>query len=178
MCDHWSAGKCSSSFSRYQRPCMICPLLPSPAHSPICPCLYLGSSCSKQFAYCNNTPTDSSNIPTDCHSAAPAPCPLPLMPAMHHSPNSYIYFTMSQLLFPPGNYPWAVSPQHYQNVHPLCSYNILHIWLYLPHSTVSTCFMSVVPTRILANIEFKLDSSFLLKSGQWSPFLNLTLLLS
>lgn len=65
-----------------------------------------------------------------------------------------------------------------QHVPPLCSHSILHIWLHLPQSTVSTCFMSVVPTRISTNVELKLDSSFLLKCDQPSAFLNLTLLLS
>lgn len=47
----------------------------------------------------------------------------------------------------------------------------------LLHSTASTCLISVIPTRISANIELILNSSFVFKCHHWSPFLNLTLLL-
>lgn len=103
-----------------------------------------------------------------------------LMPAMNLSPITPIFLLR-----------WLISSFHEEIVpqqsapppphHPMCSllysYNILHTLLHLLHSTASTCLISVIPTRISANIELILNSSFVFKCHHWSPFLNLTLLL-
>lgn len=79
--------------------------------------------------------------------------------------------------FSPASNPWTIFPsQHHRpNVHPLYSHNILYNLFFLPCSAAWTCFMSFVPTRILIDVELKSNSSFLLRSVHWFPFLNLSL---
>lgn len=63
-----------------------------------------------------------------------------------------------------------LSPQHNntaQCVHPLHSYNIMYIYLIVLQ--VLVLIGTVVPIRISANVELKLNSSFLFKCDHWSP---------
>lgn len=78
------------------------------------------------------------NVPTDGHSAAPAPFPLSLKPATSLSPLIRMF-----LLWWLGSYSHQEtvpeqSPLNTtisQHAHPLCSCNNLHMWLYWPQST-------------------------------------------